>query len=161
MTEQDFEWLAKEAKVTSLRVPIGFFTWGPGFCKGTKFEGVKEIYANAWAAVEELVGRARAWETGILLDPHALPRGTMGRATPAPLLGSRSCGEIVSTWMDRAGTCGAGQEGEYVHTHLSDSLIQEINNRAQSAQEGRAGIVAGAKGSHKDYWRCTSPGQSF
>ena len=46
------------------------------------------------------------------------------------------------------------------HPHLT-LLSQEIKNRAQSAQEGRAGIAGGAKGSHEDYWNCTSPGQSF
>jgi len=75
VTDVDFEWLVREAKCTSLRVPIGYFTLGGNFSKGTPFENVKDVYVNAWAAVRDLIARARSWGIGILLDLHAVPGG--------------------------------------------------------------------------------------
>jgi hypothetical protein len=74
-SDQDFEWLVKEARCTSIRLPIGFFTLGPEWCKGTAFDRVAEVYANAWGAVREFVGRARGWGIGTLIDFHGLPGG--------------------------------------------------------------------------------------
>ena len=75
VSEQDFEWLVKDARCTSIRLPIGYFTLGPEWCVGTPFEGVKEIYTNSWTAVKDFVRRARKWGIGILIDFHALPGG--------------------------------------------------------------------------------------
>jgi len=75
VTDADFEWLAREARCTSLRLPIGYFTLGEKFCRGTPFEGVAAVYLNAWSAVREVVARARSWGIGILLDLHAVPGG--------------------------------------------------------------------------------------
>jgi len=75
VADVDFEWLVREARCTSLRVPIGYFTLGEIFCKGTPFENFKPVYVNAWSAVRELVARARSWGIGVLLDLHAVPGG--------------------------------------------------------------------------------------
>jgi hypothetical protein len=80
ISEGDFEWLVTEANCTSIRLPIGYFTLGPGFCHGTAFEDVGDVYVNAWAAVRELVRRARTYGVGVLLDLHALPGGANGQA---------------------------------------------------------------------------------
>lgn len=75
LTDQDLKWLVEEAKCTSIRLPIGYFTLGPEFCRDTSFEEVREVYTNAWAAVKELIGRARGYGIGVLIDMHALPGG--------------------------------------------------------------------------------------
>ncbi|KAL2067416.1 hypothetical protein VTL71DRAFT_1841 [Oculimacula yallundae] len=80
VTEADFEWLVKEARCTSIRLPIGFFTLGEEWCRGTGFEGVSGVYVNAWSAVREFVKRARGWGVGVLLDFHFVYGGANGEA---------------------------------------------------------------------------------
>ena len=75
LTDQDLEWLVRDAKCTSIRLPIGYFTLGPQFCRGTPFEKVGEVYINAWASVKDLIARARGYGIGVLIDMHALPGG--------------------------------------------------------------------------------------
>jgi aryl-phospho-beta-D-glucosidase BglC (GH1 family) len=75
LTDQDLEWLVRDAKCTSIRLPIGYFTLGPSFCHDTPFEKVGDVYVNAWNAVKELVAKARGYGIGVLLDMHALPGG--------------------------------------------------------------------------------------
>ncbi|CAL3964140.1 unnamed protein product [Diplocarpon coronariae] len=80
VSEQDFEWLSREARCTSIRLPIGYFTLSPEWCRGTPFEGVGEVYANAWGAVRDIVARARSWGIGVLLDFHFVYGGANGEA---------------------------------------------------------------------------------
>lgn len=75
LTDEDLQWLVTEARCTSIRLPIGHFTLGLDFCRGTTFEPVAEVYAGAWSAVKALVARARAYGVGVLIDLHALPGG--------------------------------------------------------------------------------------
>ncbi|KAI9645006.1 Glucan 1,3-beta-glucosidase 3 [Ciborinia camelliae] len=75
VTDQAFGWLAKSAKGTSIRLPIGYFTLGPNFCVGTPFESAKEVYQNSWTIVKAFIARARALGVGVLIDLHALPGG--------------------------------------------------------------------------------------
>ncbi|KAK3046989.1 hypothetical protein LTS18_013248, partial [Coniosporium uncinatum] len=48
LSDSDMDWLANEAKCTSIRLPIGYFTLGPSFCNNTPFEKVAPVYLNAW-----------------------------------------------------------------------------------------------------------------
>lgn len=75
LSEADLTWLSREARITTIRLPIGYFTLGPAFCKGTPFEPVAAVYEGAWQEVRELVHRARGSGIGVLLDLHALPGG--------------------------------------------------------------------------------------
>ncbi|RAL65148.1 hypothetical protein DID88_001254 [Monilinia fructigena] len=75
VTDQAFGWLAKSAKGTSIRLPIGYFTLGPDFCIGTPFESAKDVYENSWTIVKEFITRARGLGVGVLIDFHALPGG--------------------------------------------------------------------------------------
>jgi len=68
ISDGEFEWLVREAKCTSIRLPIGYFTLGRDHCNGTPFEGVKDVYVNAWNAVKEFTRRARGWGIGTLID---------------------------------------------------------------------------------------------
>ncbi|CZS90374.1 related to Putative glucan 1,3-beta-glucosidase [Rhynchosporium graminicola] len=80
VSEDEFDWLVKEARCTSIRLPIGFFTLGEEWCKGTKFESVAGVYTNAWTAVKEFVERARGRGIGVLLDFHFVYGGANGDA---------------------------------------------------------------------------------
>lgn len=75
LTDGDLQWLVNEAKCTSIRLPIGYFTLGPGYCRGTAFEKAGDVYVNAWSAVKDLIARARGYGIGVLIDMHALPGG--------------------------------------------------------------------------------------
>ncbi|KAL3428022.1 endo-beta-1,6-glucanase [Phlyctema vagabunda] len=75
LTDADLEWLVAEARCTSIRLPIGYFTLGDEFSRGTPYEGAQGVYVNAWKAVRDLVSRARNYGIGVLLDFHALPGG--------------------------------------------------------------------------------------
>ncbi|KFY37003.1 hypothetical protein V495_07453 [Pseudogymnoascus sp. VKM F-4514 (FW-929)] len=75
LSDDDIAFLVHEAKCTSIRLPIGYFTLGPEFCQGTPFEAAADVYATAWASVCHLVGRLNVAGIGVLLDLHALPGG--------------------------------------------------------------------------------------
>ncbi|CZR62026.1 related to Putative glucan 1,3-beta-glucosidase [Phialocephala subalpina] len=75
VSDQDWEFISREGKCTSIRLPIGYFTLGEEFCKGTPFEKVGGVYTNAWSAVTNLVSKARSYNIGVLIDLHALPGG--------------------------------------------------------------------------------------
>jgi aryl-phospho-beta-D-glucosidase BglC (GH1 family) len=75
MTTADWAFLRDRAKVTSVRLPIGWFTLGPQFCSGTAFEPVAPVYTNQWAWVRKYVQAAADHGIGVLLDLHALPGG--------------------------------------------------------------------------------------
>ncbi|KFY27770.1 hypothetical protein V493_03326 [Pseudogymnoascus sp. VKM F-4281 (FW-2241)] len=75
LSDDDIQFLVHEAKCTSIRLPIGYFTLGPAFCQGTPFEAAADVYVSAWAAVRNLVRRVNDAGIGVLLDLHALPGG--------------------------------------------------------------------------------------
>lgn len=76
LSNEEIRWLAYEAHITALRLPIGYFTLGPSFTNGTPFAGpISEVYTNAWAAVLGLCERLHGFGIGVLLDFHALPGG--------------------------------------------------------------------------------------
>ncbi|KUJ07921.1 glycoside hydrolase [Mollisia scopiformis] len=120
VSDQDWEFLTKEAKCTSIRLPIGYFTLGGEFCKGTPFENVAGVYTNAWPAVTNLVSKARSYNIGVLVDLHALPGGAnsdahSGSSTGKPELWTsrtnlrRSCQalvELASRIKDMPGIIG-------------------------------------------------------
>jgi aryl-phospho-beta-D-glucosidase BglC (GH1 family) len=75
--DEEWKWLAREAKCTSIRLPVGYWVLGKEFCKKTPFEGVGDVYeeAGAWDAVRQVVRRARGEGIGVLIDFHGLPGG--------------------------------------------------------------------------------------
>ncbi|KAJ6259662.1 Glucan 1,3-beta-glucosidase [Drechslerella dactyloides] len=78
MTTQDWEYLANTANVTTVRLPIGYFTLGADFCRNTPFERYAAVYANAWTFVKQFVTTAASYGIGTLIDLHALPGGANG-----------------------------------------------------------------------------------
>ena len=76
LNPSDLGWLAWDARCTTIRLPIGYFTLGPSFCAKTPFDGeVAQVYVNAWPAVKDLVARCYSKGIGVLLDLHGLPGG--------------------------------------------------------------------------------------
>ncbi len=76
LSDEELRWLAHEAHITSVRLPVGYFTLGPSFAKGTPFAGpISEVYTDAWDAVLRLCVRLYDVGIGVLLDFHALPGG--------------------------------------------------------------------------------------
>ncbi|KAJ9659357.1 Glucan 1,3-beta-glucosidase 3 [Coniosporium apollinis] len=74
VSDADLDWLA-DARCTSIRLPIGYFTLGPSFCSKTPFAPYAIVYTDAWSSVKNLIFRARARGIGTLIDLHALPGG--------------------------------------------------------------------------------------
>ncbi|PPJ56066.1 hypothetical protein CBER1_02123 [Cercospora berteroae] len=74
-SDADLDYLRDVAKCTTVRLPIGYFTLGPAFCKGTPFERVAELYEGSWDAVKDLVRMLYQWGIGVLIDLHGLPGG--------------------------------------------------------------------------------------
>lgn len=118
ISDSDFSWLVQDAHCTSIRLPIGYFTLGPAYCKGTPFEEASGVYEKAWAAVRDLVARARARGIGVLIDLHALPGGANGDAHSgsasgkAGFWGSRANAALVRRVLGAvAGEVRGGMDG--------------------------------------------------
>ena len=75
LTDADFNFLTRTAHINKIRLPIGYFTLGPDFCKGTPFEKFSSVYTNAWSHVLDLISRCDDHGVGVLIDFHALPGG--------------------------------------------------------------------------------------
>ncbi|KAF2114509.1 glycoside hydrolase superfamily [Lophiotrema nucula] len=75
VTDADIQWLANEAKATTIRLPIGYFDLDPDFAENTPFAPYKKVYVNAWPSICHLISRLNAHSIGTLIDLHALPGG--------------------------------------------------------------------------------------
>lgn len=75
MTPEDWNYLANTGNVTTIRLPIGYFTLGPRFCQGTPFERYSKVYENAWLYVKQYISTAASYGIATLIDLHALPGG--------------------------------------------------------------------------------------
>ncbi|KAG8534079.1 uncharacterized protein KY384_000922 [Bacidia gigantensis] len=78
VTDALLDELAK-AGVTTVRLPLGFWTLGPQFCQNTPFEPYASVYMHAWGFVGEVCRRSKERGLGVLLDLHALPGNANGR----------------------------------------------------------------------------------
>lgn len=79
VSDADLDWLRDVGKINSVRLPIGYFTLGPAWCKGTDFEKVGAVYEHAWEAVKALVRRCWDRGIGVLIDVHGLPGSANGQ----------------------------------------------------------------------------------
>ncbi|KAF2264928.1 glycoside hydrolase [Lojkania enalia] len=75
MSDEDIRWLVNDAKVTTIRLPIGFYSLGPAFIENTPFAPYSHVYANSWQHICNLVRRLHEASIGTLIDLHALPGG--------------------------------------------------------------------------------------
>ncbi|CAD6443266.1 74db0f9f-350d-4287-80db-8762bcf8097b [Sclerotinia trifoliorum] len=126
VTDKAFGWLAKSAKATSIRLPIGYFTLGPEFCIGTPFENTKDVYQNSWTIVKEFITRARAFGVGVLIDLHALPGEPRSREK-ALLFIAKECKDldgVIGIQLCNEACWDAGKRGMYI---FYDSIIRSIS----------------------------------
>ncbi|MCJ1284201.1 Glucan 1,3-beta-glucosidase 3 [Xylographa opegraphella] len=74
---EDISDLAYRLHVTTVRLPIGYFTVGCQFTINTPFysEGLHVVYSEAWQAVARLCTRLYMAGIGVILDLHAVPGG--------------------------------------------------------------------------------------
>ncbi|TKA23852.1 hypothetical protein B0A50_06987 [Salinomyces thailandicus] len=99
--DSDLQWL-RDNKCTTIRLPIGYFTLGPPYCKDTAFEKYSAVYQNAWAAVKKLVQRCHDYGIGVVVDLHGLPGGANAQdhsgtnSGKAEFWGSRSYRELAT-----------------------------------------------------------------
>ena len=77
--ESDFEYLAGIG-INTVRLPIGYWSLGPIYCKGTVFEPVSQVYSNAWARVVRAINWASKYDLGVLVDLHGAPGSQNGQA---------------------------------------------------------------------------------
>ena len=77
LSDEEISFLAYTAHITTVRLPIGYFTLGSRFTADTPFAapGIADVYTNAWSAVLRLCERLCNVGVGVLLDLHALPGG--------------------------------------------------------------------------------------
>jgi glucan 1,3-beta-glucosidase len=69
INQSDFEYLAGIG-INTVRLPIGYWSLGPYFCQDTPFEGVAEVYQNAWGRVVRAINMAGEAGIGVLVDLH-------------------------------------------------------------------------------------------
>jgi glucan 1,3-beta-glucosidase len=69
ITQSDFDYLASIG-INTVRLPIGYWSLGPGFTVGTPFEPVSEVYSNAWSRVVRAINMAGRAGLGVLVDLH-------------------------------------------------------------------------------------------
>ncbi|EIW67174.1 hypothetical protein TREMEDRAFT_22618, partial [Tremella mesenterica DSM 1558] len=79
ITEDDFSWL-KSVGINTVRLPIGFWSLGPDYCKGTVFEDVSDVYSNAWPRVVRAINWAEKYGLGVLVDLHGAPGSQNGQS---------------------------------------------------------------------------------
>jgi hypothetical protein len=148
VSDEDLEWLVKVARITSVRLPIGFWTLGWAFCGGTAFKDVSNVYEGAWEAVRRLVERLREVGVGVLVDLHGLPGGAnkdMHSGTDSgqaelwgrPLLGLGK----ERRYREVAKRCAVFVAGEVARGRLDGVVGLQIVNEA----------ICGAEGLHEWY----------
>ncbi|KAH7330186.1 glycoside hydrolase superfamily [Rhexocercosporidium sp. MPI-PUGE-AT-0058] len=114
VSEQDFEWLVREARCTSIRLPIGYFTLGEEWCRGTEFESVGAVMG-----------------IGVLLDFHFVYGGANGEdhgsATgKAALWGNKANLESTRRALGWIAGEARGMDGV-----LGLQIVNEVNHHAE------------------------------
>ncbi|KAF9450693.1 glycoside hydrolase family 5 protein [Macrolepiota fuliginosa MF-IS2] len=75
INEGDWAWM-KERGFNAVRIPIGYYHLAgldPSLLDGTDFEGLADVFMNAWPKIKEAFELAYKYRIGILIDLHAAP----------------------------------------------------------------------------------------
>lgn len=132
LSDSDLEWLCHTAKCTTIRLPIGYFTLGSAFCKGTPFERAAEVYEGAWKAVLKLIERVAKWGLGVLVDLHALPGGANKDAHSGSGTGT------AEFWSHSRNRTLGKSAVEFIIREVKDSInvvgVQIVNEAAWTAK---------------------------
>ncbi|KAF7295032.1 Glycoside hydrolase [Mycena indigotica] len=83
MNDSDFAYLASIG-VNTVRLPLGYWTLGPEYCKDTPFDSVAPVYRNAWSFLVNAINQAAAHNLGVLIDLH----GAVGSQNGQPHSGT-------------------------------------------------------------------------
>jgi glucan 1,3-beta-glucosidase len=79
ITRADLERLAALG-INTVRLPIGYWSLGPGFTAGTDFDGVGAVYVNSWPRVLRAINWAAEAGLGVLVDLHGAPSSQNGQS---------------------------------------------------------------------------------
>lgn len=69
ITQSDFDQLASIG-INTVRLPIGYWSLGPDFCRGTAFDQVADVYQGSWSRVVRAINMAGKVGIGVLVDLH-------------------------------------------------------------------------------------------
>ena len=66
--------------VNTVRIPIGYWTLGGQWVKGTDFEPYEKVYQNSWKFVQRAIQWADEMDIGVLIDIHGAYGSQNGQA---------------------------------------------------------------------------------
>ncbi|KAH7915012.1 glycoside hydrolase superfamily [Hygrophoropsis aurantiaca] len=69
INQTDFDYLASIG-INTVRLPVGYWTFGPSYCVDTPFAPFSDIYQNSWPRVLRAINMASQSGIGVLLDLH-------------------------------------------------------------------------------------------
>ncbi|KAJ6547445.1 glycoside hydrolase superfamily [Mycena capillaripes] len=69
MSDSDFFNLSSIG-INTVRLPIGYWSLGPGFCQDTPFDAVSDVYSNSWSSIVHFINMAGMAGIGVLVDLH-------------------------------------------------------------------------------------------
>lgn len=69
ITEADFLKLARMG-INTVRIPIGYWSVGPYFCRESPFEPYAEVYKYSWRYIARAINWAGKYNIGVLVDLH-------------------------------------------------------------------------------------------
>jgi glucan 1,3-beta-glucosidase len=69
INQTDFDYLASIG-INTVRLPIGYWTLGPAFCRDTPFRDVADVYQNSWTRIVRAINTAEKAGIGVLIDLH-------------------------------------------------------------------------------------------
>lgn len=78
INQSDFQYLASIG-INTVRLPIGYWSLGPVYCKDTPFEPVASVYTNSWSRVVRAINWAGEAGIGVLVDLHGAPGSQNGQ----------------------------------------------------------------------------------
>ncbi|EPQ58194.1 glycoside hydrolase [Gloeophyllum trabeum ATCC 11539] len=78
ISQEDFYYLASIG-INTVRIPIGYWSLGPTYCRDTAFADVAEVYANSWSRVKHAIIMADQAGLGVLVDLHGAPGSQNGQ----------------------------------------------------------------------------------
>ncbi|KAH7923868.1 glycoside hydrolase [Leucogyrophana mollusca] len=69
INQSDFDYLASIG-INTVRLPVGYWTFGPSYCVDTPFAPFADVYQNSWNRVLRAINMAAQSGIGVLLDLH-------------------------------------------------------------------------------------------
>ncbi|KAL0947037.1 hypothetical protein HGRIS_013179 [Hohenbuehelia grisea] len=99
ITQSDFDYLARIG-INTVRLPLGYWSLGPDFCKDTPFAPVADVYLNSWDRVRSAINMAARAGIGVLVDLHGAVGSQNGQSHSGISDGSTNLFKVPAN-MDR------------------------------------------------------------